>query len=86
MRGYDANFNLLPDCIECKEHSLIIHPEDFEIDEVYRFEGMNDPGDNEVLYAISSSDHKVKGVLLDAYGTYADAISEVMLDKLKFAK
>ena len=38
---------------------------------VYRFEGMSDPDDNVVLYAIESNTG-VKGLLVDAYGAYAD--------------
>ncbi len=37
----------------------------------YRFEGESDPGDNAILYAIETRDGK-KGVLIDAYGAYAD--------------
>lgn len=45
--------------------------EEVTIDNFYRFEGESDPADNSVLYAIQTSDG-VKGILIDAYGTYAD--------------
>lgn len=81
-RGYTNDFNLKPHCIECITLDLQLHPEDFEIMETYRFEGESSPDDNSVLYAIESKDG-VKGILVDAYGTYAEAISPEMASKLK---
>mgnify|MGYP005867477985 FL=1 len=52
------------------------------MDEVHRFEGMTSPDDSSILFAISSTSG-VKGVLVDAYGVYADAISPVMIQKLR---
>jgi hypothetical protein len=80
-RGYTIDFNLQEDCIYCGEHQLSLAPNEFDIDEVYRFEGMNDPDDNSVLYAISSH-HGQKGVLVNAYGVDADSASAAMVAKL----
>jgi len=82
-RGYQLDFNLTPDALECKEIDLRLMPEEFEIDEVYRFEGMTDPADSAVVYAISSNVGNLKGVLVDAYGAYAENVSPDLLDKLK---
>lgn len=49
-----------------------LSPEDFIIDEVYRFEGLTDPGDEMVLYAISSPTLGKKGYLVSAYGYNAE--------------
>jgi hypothetical protein len=81
-RGYVYDFNLAGNCLACKELSLSLHPEQFAITEFYRFEGMTDPADNSVLYAIES-DTGVKGVLVNAYGFYADTISSDMVNKLR---
>jgi hypothetical protein len=37
----------------------------------YRFEGITDPGDMSILYAIETCDGR-KGTLIDAYGHYSD--------------
>lgn len=42
-------------------------PNELEIAKTYRFEGMSDPDDNAVLYAVKASDGQV-GYLLDSYG------------------
>ncbi|MBK8966159.1 MAG: phosphoribosylpyrophosphate synthetase [Lewinellaceae bacterium] len=81
-RGYVHDFNLQSSCVECPDLDLRLHPQDFEIREVYRFEGMSNPDDNSVLYAIESNTG-VKGVLVDAYGVYSEALSPEMIARLK---
>ncbi|PVY42202.1 phosphoribosylpyrophosphate synthetase [Pontibacter virosus] len=82
QKGYTEDFNLKENCIVCSTRSLELKPEEFYIDEVHRFEGMSNPDDNSVIYAISTS-HGVKGVLVDAYGAYAEAITPEMAKKLR---
>ena len=79
-RGYTLDFNLEENCIVCggDKHG----PEDFKVDDVYRYEGNTDPGDESAVYAISSSQGK-KGILVTSYGTYTDAMSSQVLRKLK---
>lgn len=73
-RGYTSDFNLHHDVdfLICNRTSRSLSPEDFDIDEIYRFEGETDPGDETIVYAISSTDKEVKGVVINAYGMYAD--------------
>jgi hypothetical protein len=54
-RGYNLDFNLTAENLACKSINLFLEPEEFEIEEVYRFEGMTDPADRAVVYAISSN-------------------------------
>ena len=82
--GYQDDFELKKDCIVCNRIDKKLNPEDFTVDQMYRFEGMSSTGDNSVLYAISSSDGKLKGLIVDAYGTYADPMTMEMLQKLKY--
>ena len=84
-RGYTEDLNLKPTCIECPSRNLQWHPEQFTIDEFYRFEGMSNPDDNSIVFAISSKDG-VKGVLVDAYGMYSESLSESMIRKLKIKR
>ena len=46
--------------------------EKFKIDETYRFEGDSNPSDEDIVYAISSLDGKIKGIFTGAFGIYAD--------------
>jgi hypothetical protein len=57
-------------------------PSEFEIAEIYRYEGDSDPGDQAVVYAIESS-NGLKGILVTGYGAYSDAIDGAVLRKLR---
>jgi hypothetical protein len=81
-RGYTEDFNLKENCIVCTTKPMELSPEEFEVDEVHRFEGMSNPSDSSVVYAISSS-RGIQGVLVDAYGAYAEAITPEMAQKLR---
>ena len=75
-------FSIDEDCLTCVENNINLHPDDFEIDEVHRFEGPTDPGDENILLAISSEKYKIKGLLVNAFGMYSDSFSAKLLSKL----
>ncbi len=58
-------------CCQVGNEKCFVKPKDLVITQIYRFEGMNDPSDSAVVYALESSQGK-KGLLIDAYGVYAD--------------
>ncbi len=78
-RGFTTDFNLDENCIVC--HQDKFDPADFEIVEVYRFEGNTDPADEAIVYGIESKTG-LKGVLVNAYGPYSDSMSAKMAQKL----
>ncbi len=82
QRGFTVDFDLQAHCLACKQPALQLHPDDFEIVEVHRFEGASNPDDSDIVYAIEGK-NGVKGVVVDAYGTYADSLSTEMLAKLR---
>lgn len=84
-RGYTTDFNIqaAEDCIVCKKSNLSLSADEFVIDEIYRFEGETDPGDEMILYAISSDKHNVKGMILNAYGIYADSETSKIVKELE---
>jgi hypothetical protein len=80
-RGYLADFGTQAICLYCGDLDLRLSPEEFNVDEVYRFEGDSSPDDSAVIYAISSSTG-VKGTLIDGYGAYSGNLSFDMARKL----
>lgn len=82
-RGYTLDFNLKGNCLECLGQKF--NPHDFEITEFHRFEGDSDPGDESIVYAIESRSG-LKGVLVNAFGVYAEALGDEMIRKLSFHK
>lgn len=79
-KGFNLDFNLAENCIVCNSEKFL--PEDFEIVDVYRYEGNSDPADEAVVYAIESNTG-LKGILVAGYGASSDTMSTSMLEKLK---
>jgi hypothetical protein len=69
-RGYTTDFLVQEEkeCLYCSKSKLELAPEDFVIDEVYRFEGMTDPADESIVFAISSPKYDVKGLVINGFG------------------
>jgi hypothetical protein len=69
-RGYTEDFNLR---LHHEESFVeLLEKEKFKIDETYRFEGESNPSDEDIVYAISSIDGRLKGIFTGAFGIYAD--------------
>lgn len=83
--GYTEEFIIEKDRLEAQNGKYKVFSDDFEIDKFFRFEGMSDPGDSSILYAISSEKHAVKGVLVNAYGIYAEDMTNDMVQKFEDA-
>ncbi len=81
-RGYTIDFNLKENCIECSGNYLQLFPGDFVVDKHYRFEGISDPADEAIVYAISSSKYNLKGVLINGYGISSEGITDEMIKAL----
>ena len=80
--GYTYDFNQEGHRLYCKKLDSGYKPEEFTIVHTYRFEGMSNPDDNSVLYAIEAQDG-TKGQLVDAYGVYADSLTPEMIEKFR---
>lgn len=85
-KGYTIDFNIAFDKVICSENKICLNPNEFEITEVYRFEGDTNPSDEDVVYAIISKDGTKKGTMTSAYGMYAESVSTDMLKKLSIHK
>jgi hypothetical protein len=82
--GYTKDFSILTEkeSLVCHLTTTVLSPDDFQIDDFYRFESNSDPGDEMILYAISSKNKNLKGVVVNAYGVYADNASSAIVKKL----
>lgn len=81
--GYTVDFNLKENCLECQGSFLQLLPGEFKVDRTFRFEGLSDPADAAIVYAISSAKHGIKGTLLNGYGIYSDNMVDEMVKALK---
>lgn len=81
-KGFTIDYNLGENCITCKSGSFA--PADFEIVEVYRYEGQTDPADEATVYGIESNTG-LKGVLVTGYGA-TSGLSGDILTKLSIIR
>ena len=73
-RGYTIDFTTQADknCPACYRTSIKLPSDDFKIDEIHRFQGNTGPENEMIVFAISSRDHRVKGIVVNAYGMAAE--------------
>jgi hypothetical protein len=65
-------FKAEPEGLRCLETDEVFQPKDVTILLAHRFEGASSEDDEETLYFIETVTG-LRGTLVDAYGTYADA-------------
>jgi hypothetical protein len=70
-RGYTEHFKAIDGGLEALQSGRRFAPKDLTIRGYYRFEGVSDPDDMAIAYAIETTSG-VRGVLVDAFGVYAD--------------
>jgi len=79
-QGFTVDFNLEGDYLVNDGNKIGVN--DFNIVDVYRYEGNTDPSDEAAVYAIESA-NGIKGILVTGYGASSDAFTGEMLEKLK---
>jgi hypothetical protein len=82
-QGYTEDFNFRQNCMECHKGEFKLLDDEFKVDKCFRFEGESSPPDSAVLYAISSDSKKLKGLLVNAYGIYSEALADKMVKRLE---
>ncbi|MCA9423276.1 MAG: hypothetical protein KC592_19810, partial [Nitrospira sp.] len=80
-RGFITNFAFLHDAFCAVESGKTFKPEELSIREHHRFEGISDPDDESVVYAVETHDG-LRGTIVDAYGIYANSELEAFLEKV----
>ena len=71
-QGFTHEFDYKDARLSCASENREFGCNELKVVEIHRFEGISDPEDNSILYAVESTDG-VKGLVVDAYGMYADA-------------
>lgn len=79
-KGFMVDFNIEKNCLKINDAKYKC--EDFQIIEIYRYEGDSDPDEESTVYGIESVDG-IKGILVTSYGMYIDNDSEEILQKLQ---
>ncbi|GGE27080.1 phosphoribosylpyrophosphate synthetase [Psychroflexus planctonicus] len=79
--GYDSNFSVKDDTIVNLDKKQKLDVEELTVKHFYRFEGMSNPSDLSILYAVETKDG-TKGTLVDGYGI-SSSISKELSKKIQ---
>jgi hypothetical protein len=85
QRGFGLAFNAHDGLLLLAGSDRHFRPEDVKIRDYYRFEGTSDPDDMSVVYALEAQDG-TRGILVDAFGPYADPAVAAVLDRMRIQK
>ncbi|MEN0053078.1 MAG: phosphoribosylpyrophosphate synthetase [Mucilaginibacter sp.] len=80
-QGFTLEFNLVGN--EFKTEGQTYVADEFEIVDLYRYEGTSDPADESIVYALLSSSG-VKGILVTSYGASTDESSAETIRQLHY--
>jgi hypothetical protein len=80
-QGYTCDFELANNQLTADGKSY--PAADFEITDLYRYEGASDPADEATVYALASKDD-IKGTLITGYGASFDEASDETLKQLHY--
>jgi hypothetical protein len=79
-RGFDRAMSVTHGRLRASGADRDYGPQEVRVRDHRRFEGVSDPGDTSVVYAIETVDG-VRGTLVDGYNVYADpAIGDFLRD------
>lgn len=69
--GYEDDYKITENGLESLQKGVVYKPEQVQVKNFFRFEGMSDPDDNAILYIIETDDGG-KGTVIDGYGLYSE--------------
>ena len=81
-KGYSDDFRIKENKLAATQSGIELQPKDFSIDAAYKFEGAESELDTQYLVAISSTDGKTKGLLIDALDIYQELEDADITQKL----
>lgn len=70
-QGFTDQYKIENGRLVCFDSGVMFLPKDVKAVNFYRFEGISNPDDMSILYAVETCDGR-RGTLVDAYGLYAD--------------
>lgn len=80
--GYEKQFRVSEEGLEELASGKTYTPDKVRVTNFYRFEGISDPADNSILYAIETSDGE-RGTLVDAYGAYSNELIAGFMEQVE---
>jgi hypothetical protein len=84
-QGFTGSFMAVAGALRLLDGSRVFSPEQVNIRDYRRFEGVSDPDDTSIVYAIESTDG-TKGTLVDAFGVYANPAVAAVMERVRIQR
>lgn len=81
-RGYSINFEVNKMGKLTDNKDLEFEPSEVILMEIHRFEGMSNPADSSILYAVKTRTGE-KGIVIDSYGADGSKITSDFMNKVE---
>jgi hypothetical protein len=82
QRGFVDAFRARPGGLLQRGADEPMPPEELIVEEIVRFEGVSDPEDEAVLFALRSRDGRIRGTFAAAYGAQMDRDNAAVMHRL----
>ena len=82
-RGYTDEFQARPEGLRSLATGKVFPPEDLVVEDMARFEGQSDPGDEATIFALRSARGETRGTYTVTFGTQMDALDAEMVPRLQ---
>ncbi|MFW6275410.1 MAG: phosphoribosylpyrophosphate synthetase [bacterium] len=80
--GYTINFRVNDEGKLVDNKQVEFYPSQVKLNEFHRFEGISNPADMSILYAVET-DSGLKGLVVDAFGADGSEITSDFMNKAK---
>src|SRR5262245_54522960 len=84
--GYSEQLRAGPEGFLDVDTRRVHPPETLIVEEIVRFEGESDPGDEAVVFALRTADDSMRGTFVATYGPSADPLSGALIRRLGTAR
>jgi hypothetical protein len=82
-QGFTDSFQAEGAGLRALRAGRLIAPERLVVEQVNRFEGNSDPGDESIVFALRNRENDVRGTWVVSYGTQLDPVNAMCLERLK---
>ena len=84
-RGYTGSFIVAGGAFRLLGGTRAYRPDEMTIRDYQRFEGVSDPDDMSIVYALESVDG-ARGTLVDAFGVYASPAVAAVMERVRIQR
>ncbi len=82
QKGYSEDYTVTEEGLKSLKTGKLYQPDQVKVVDFNRFEGISDPADESILYAIETNDGS-KGTLVDAFGPSSDPQLNEFMQKVE---